>query len=194
MNKFLYIIVITFFLSACNGPSDKTPVYGTVDTSAIAADTTIQKAIENTYEYHNTIVMSPKLVYDVLGVGKSKARGEYLVIKRFNEGERDTLIRRERRGPILKTFVADIDGNKNNEIYLVTDTGNLILFGVEEWNDGDPILIELAGADKLKPELFDSIYYDDNAIVVRSGNNAKFTYYYFGAKKGSALQLTKTTN
>lgn len=193
MNKLLYILAVSLFLSACNnGTTNKTPVYGEIDSNAIAADTIVQKAIESSYEFHKTLVVNPKLVYDVIGIGKSKARGEYMVIKRFNENDRDTLIRRERTGPIVNTFVADIDGNKNNEIYIVADSGTQYLQGVEEWNDGKPILIELGNAEKLNGVKDKKIYFEDNAVVVKATENNKQTLYYYTAKKGSTLQLTNT--
>ena len=195
MKNLLYISVLLLALGACNnGPTDKTPVYGDVDTNAIAADTLVQKAIETSYEYHKTLVVNSNLVYDVIGNGNSKARGEYMVIKRFNEAGRDTLIRRERKGPILNAWVADIDGNKNNEIYLVADSGAKYVQGVEEWNGGEPILIDLGNPDKLKGAVIESINFEDNTIVIKATENDKTTLYYYGAKKGSALQLTNTKN
>jgi hypothetical protein len=193
MKNLLYISAFILALSACNnGPVDKTPVYGDVDTSAIAADTLSQKAIETSYEFHKTLVVNSNLVYDVIGSGNSKARGEYMVIKRFNDTGRDTLIRRERKGPILNAWVADIDGNKNNEIYLVADSGAKYVQGVEEWNSGEPILIDLGNPEKLKGAIIESIYFEDNAIIVKAKENNKTTLYYYGVKKGSALQLTNT--
>lgn len=55
-------------LASCsNGNKETIPVVGEFDSTAIAADTTMQLGFESSYEFHKTLAVHEKLVYDVVG-------------------------------------------------------------------------------------------------------------------------------
>ena len=117
------IVLISLILTACtqHTPSDKTPVVGeAVDSVAIANDTVQQENIEGSYEYAQTIIVSPKLAYDVRGYGGPTSRGQYCILRRGIDNKADTVVQGERIGIIINAFTADLNKNGQEEIYVVT--------------------------------------------------------------------------
>ena len=122
MNKQAIIIfIVSVILSACNNGSVKNsvPETGSIDSTAIAQDTAMQTAIESSYEYHKTLNVSEKLVYDIIAYGGSASIGQYAIISRGADNKPDTVAHGEREGIIVNTFLADLNKNGNNEIYIV---------------------------------------------------------------------------
>jgi hypothetical protein len=193
--KFLRFVipVVLASLLACNTtPEQKKPVIGTVDSLSIASDTVMQLGIERSYEYHKSIVANSKLVYDIIGFGGSATKGEYAILQRGADNRADTIVKGPREGTIVNAFLADLNGNKISEIYIVTQSvgsgsyANITAFEIEAKN-AVPI--------SYKPETengymgHDSVYIEGNKIarvfpVYKSGDpnccptggSAKVTY------------------
>jgi hypothetical protein len=116
------LALVSLLLTACNQtkPTSQIPVVGyAVDSAAIAQDTLQQKSIEQSYEYAQTVVVNPKLVYDVRAYGGPASHGEYCIIRRGADNKPDTVVQTKRKGIILKAFTADLNKNEKEEIYIV---------------------------------------------------------------------------
>ncbi len=115
--------IISLLLYSCNQnkPTSKIPEVGeAVDSASIALDTIQQKSLEESYEYAQTVVASPKLVYDVRAYGGPPSHGEYCIIRRGADNRPDTVVQGERFGVIVSAFTADLNDNGNEEIYIVS--------------------------------------------------------------------------
>ena len=117
------IILISLILTACNQnkPAEsQIPVVGeAVDSAAIAQDTFGQKSLEASYEYAQTVIVNPKLVYDIRAYGGPASHGEYAILRRGADNKTDTVVMAERFGTIVNTFTADLNHNGKEEIYVV---------------------------------------------------------------------------
>ncbi len=82
-------------------------------------DTVMQKGFESSYEFHKTLTVHEKLVYDVVGYGGSSSNGEYAILRRGADNKADTVMKGKREGVIADAFIADSNKNKREEIYVV---------------------------------------------------------------------------
>ena len=119
MRNFLFLVSCFSFLVSCQGNQNQIPVVGSLDSSAIAIDTIMQKEFESSYEFHKTLTVHEKLVYDVVGYGGSASAGEYAILRRGADNKADTVMKGARDGIIAEAFVADSNQNKREEIYVV---------------------------------------------------------------------------
>lgn len=115
----LFLSSIIYCLSSCNQHSNPIPTVGSLDSSAIAIDTIMQKGFESSYEFHKTLTVHEKLVYDVVGYGGSSSNGEYAILRRGSDNKADTVMKGKREGIIADAYVADSNNNKREEIYVV---------------------------------------------------------------------------
>ncbi len=114
-------VFCSLFSVSCQSPRDKTPVLGDLDSSAIAIDTNMQKGFESSYEFHKTLVVSTHLVYDVVAYGGPASSGEFAILRRGADNKADTVMKDFRNGMIADAFLADSNGNKKEEIYVVVE-------------------------------------------------------------------------
>jgi len=117
------LVIFSLILTACNQnkpAADRIPVVGdSVDASAIANDTIQQKSIEQSYEYAQTVIVNPKLVYDLRAYGGPASHGEYAILRRGADNTTDTVVMAERFGTIVNAFTADLNHNGKEEVYIV---------------------------------------------------------------------------
>jgi hypothetical protein len=119
MKTCLFLLSIVYCLSSCNQHSNQIPIVGSFDSSAIAMDTVMQKGFESSYEFHKTLTVHEKLVYDVVGYGGSSSQGEYAILRRGADNKTDTVMKGARNGIIADAFLADSNNNKREEVYVV---------------------------------------------------------------------------
>ncbi len=119
MRNFLFLVFGFSFLVSCQSNSNKIPVVGSLDSAAIAIDTVMQKGFESSYEFHKTLTVHEKLVYDVVGYGGSSSVGEYAILRRGADNKTDTVMKGARNGIIADAFLADSNNNKKEEVYVV---------------------------------------------------------------------------
>lgn len=100
--RFLSPLILTtsLFLFSCNQNNTAPTEFGTVDSLAVAADTSMQLGIESSYEFHKTLVASDTLVYDIVGYGGNATKGELAVLKRGANNKADTVFKQTREGMI----------------------------------------------------------------------------------------------
>ncbi len=115
----LLLSAICCLLCACTQNQNQIPVVGSLDSTAIAIDTVMQKGFESSYEFHKTLTVHEKLVYDVVGYGGSASAGEYAILRRGADNKTDTVMKGKRDGIIADAFLADSNNNRREEIYLV---------------------------------------------------------------------------
>ncbi len=118
--ELLFLVSCVLCLVSCQSNSDKTPVVGSLDSSLVALDTTMQKGFESSYEFHKSLVVNEKLVYDVIGFGGPASGGEFAILRRGADNKADTVEKGIRKGIIADAFLADSDRNGKQEIYFVT--------------------------------------------------------------------------
>lgn len=112
------LLGVACFLSSCHSNSNQPPVVGSIDTAAIASDTAMQLGLESSYEVHHTMVINPNLVYDLLASGTA-TKGEYIIIRRGEKNQSDTLARGERFGKVIGfTNSPGKNGGDQIQIYL----------------------------------------------------------------------------
>jgi hypothetical protein len=114
--------VISIVLCSCNQNSNKEEqtATGGIDSAAIARDTATQKSIDNSYEFATTLAFGPNLVYDIRAFGGPASRGNFAIIRRAGNNKPDTVVQGIRYGAVINAFTADLDTNKESEIYIVT--------------------------------------------------------------------------
>lgn len=100
MRFFLPFVFCVMLLVSCRQNKDNTPVLGSLDSTAIALDTTMQLGLESSYEFHKTIPVNTHLVYDVVGFGGSVSKGEYAILRRGAGNQSDTVQKGIRYGLI----------------------------------------------------------------------------------------------
>ena len=116
--SFAHLLICSFF-SSCQTNQNQVPVLGSLDSSAIALDTNMQKGFESSYEFHKTLPVNEKLVYDVVGYGGSASQGEFAILKRGADNRPDTVMKGKREGMIGETFLADSNKNQKPEVCIV---------------------------------------------------------------------------
>jgi len=119
MRNFLFLVSCIALLVSCQNNSNQIPVVGSLDSAAIAIDTIMQKGFESSYEFHKTLIVHEKLVYDVVGYGGSSSQGEYAILRRGADNKTDTVMKGVRNGIIADAFLADSNKNKKEEVYVV---------------------------------------------------------------------------
>lgn len=115
----LLTCVLCFVSCNQNQNQSKIPVVGMLDSVAIAQDTTMQKGFESSYEFHKTLTVHEKLVYDIVGYGGSSSKGEYAILRRGADNKVDTVTKGVRDGIIADAYLADSNKNKREEVYIV---------------------------------------------------------------------------
>ena len=119
VSRLSYIVYCLLSFTSCNQNQNQIPVVGSLDSSAIAIDTVMQKGFESSYEFHKTLTVHEKLVYDVVGYGGSSSQGEYAILRRGADNKTDTIMKGKRDGIIADAFLADSNKNRREEIYVV---------------------------------------------------------------------------
>ena len=120
----LFLLLLVCSLSSCHSNKHQPPEVGSIDTAAIAADTTMQLGLEGSYEVHHTIVIHPNLVYDILASGTA-SKGDYTIIRRSENNQSDTLARGEREGKVIGfTNSKGKNGGDEIQIYLEKTDSN----------------------------------------------------------------------
>lgn len=169
-NIFLLLSLTLSVLCSCNSANQTPDGFGTIDTQAIAADTLMQKAIENSYEYHATLIQNEKLVYDVIGWGETY-KGQLAIVRRAADNRADTLIVVERSGGVQKAFITDLDADGGKEVLvaLYNSSGKLdAISGCEVLEPASPLLLSFKNTNMLTS---DSVWYNgtDALTIIRYG-------------------------
>ncbi len=169
------ILIVSVILSACNGGSNKNsiPETGSIDSTAIAQDTSMQTAIESSYEYHKTLNASEKLVYDIIAYGGSATKGQYAIIRRGFDNKPDTIAQGERKGIIVNTFLADLNKNSDEDIYIILQSADsnknhgVIVYEIDKLGRADPLSspISLNCDSNNGYKGMDSIYIDGKFLI-----------------------------
>lgn len=95
-----FIVLFALLLFSCGQNNNADTGFGTIDSLAIAADTTMQLGIESSYEYHKTIAATDTVAYDIVGYGGSASKGELAVLRRGANNKADTVLKQTREGMI----------------------------------------------------------------------------------------------
>ena len=106
-------------LVSCQNNQNQIPVVGSFDSSAIALDTVMQKGFESSYEFHKTLTVNEKLVFDVVAYGGPASKGEFAILRRGADNKTDTVVKEKRNGIIADAFLADSNKNKVMEVYVL---------------------------------------------------------------------------
>ncbi|MCS6935825.1 MAG: hypothetical protein NZM35_11870 [Chitinophagales bacterium] len=126
----LFCLALGLFHS-CKAPDKGPPVLGSIDTAAIAADTAMQLAMENSYEFSQTLVAGTELVYDVVAWGTPRS-GRIAFIRRGGDNRPDTLLSEGRLGTVRQIFITDLDADKQPEVIAFTSVADsLYVIGCE---------------------------------------------------------------
>lgn len=105
-------------LFSCNPNNNNSqPEFGTIDSKAIAADTTMQLAMESSYEFHKTLTINNSEVIDVVAWG-APMQGEYALMHRNAAGS-DTIAKTPRKGRIKECWLTDLNANGKAEIIAI---------------------------------------------------------------------------
>ncbi len=172
-NTFGFLLIAAILLSACQHKSDYPALVGSIDSLAIASDTTTQLGIEASYEYHQTLALNENEVFDVVAYG-SPAKGEVAFIFRNAEGLKDTVAKAERAGIVKACWFTDLNKNNQPEIMLVLqsyDTSkfeSLLGFEMQKEKSAIPIKFNI---DLLKQYVQeyrgkDTMYYERDAEII----------------------------
>lgn len=161
MARLVIILFTGLFLAACTqpgGPSQQ-DTFGIIDTVAIAGDTTMQKGMEVSYEYHQTLPITEQEVYDVLAWGKP-SDGHVMLVRR-TKAEKDTVLITERHGQVLNGWTSDLNKNGFKEIMLLTRYANapVQLIACELTKAKEPTKLTYENGAGIAG--WDSIYYDE---------------------------------
>lgn len=158
--KHINTLTLVFFFSSCNQQSNQIPVLGSLDTAAIAMDTVMQKGFESSYEFHKTLTVHEKLVYDVVGYGGPSSNGEYAILRRGADNKADTIMKGKREGIIVDAVITDVYDDENEK---VGDQVYLIIQQTGRESHGNVIGKYLDGAriefNQEFPESFDTLQY-----------------------------------
>lgn len=114
---FLLLCVALF---SCNPNNNTQPQFGTLDTQAIAADTTMQLAMESSYEFHKTLNLNSNEVIDAVAWGAPK-QGEYALMFRDTLGS-DTIAKTMRNGRVKDCWLTDLNANGKPEVIAIIQT------------------------------------------------------------------------
>lgn len=110
-------LLISVALFSCNPNNNSQPEFGTIDSQAIAADTTMQLAMESSYEFHKTLTINSNEVIDVVAWG-SPQQGEYALMHRNSTGN-DTIAKTLRKGRIKECWLTDLNANGKAEVIAI---------------------------------------------------------------------------
>lgn len=118
-SKFAFIIIAILCLASCTSkPKDTRPVVGNLDSAAIAADTTMQLGLEQSYEFIKTLTVTNNVVYDVIAWG-TPSKGLLCFVYRDEKGVLDTVLETTRLGIIKDCWVSDMNKNGKPEVIAV---------------------------------------------------------------------------
>ena len=117
-SPYFILMIGTLLFSSCNQNQNQVPELGSIDSTVIAQDTVMQKAIESSYEYSKSLTVSEKLVYDVVAFGGPASRGEYAIIRRAEDDKPDTVAHENRNGIIANTNIDHLS-KQGNPVILV---------------------------------------------------------------------------
>ena len=192
------VIIFSLLLNSCtqNKPASQIPVVGeAVDSAAIALDTIQQKSIESSYEYAQSVVVNPKLVYDIRGYGGPSSHGDFAILRRGADNKADTVAKGERKGIIVNAFKGDLNINGREEIYIVmrnpTPFATSYVSGFEFDDKGNATPIAFGDPDKVgtingaiphnaNDTLADTVYKHNNELIkaYTLGKNEVLKYSY----------------
>jgi hypothetical protein len=126
-SSLLFLSVFTLLLAGCQDHKDPSiENFGQIDSSLIAADTTMQVNMDRSYEFQKTLVKNDTEVYDFLAYDKPKGssnpewESKFIVIRRTST-RRDTVIKDFRFGPVKGLTLADMDQDGRPEILFYED-------------------------------------------------------------------------
>jgi len=172
-NIFLLAFACLLLVSCNQNPNQPSTIVGTVDSTAIAADTSTQVNLENSYEYAKSLSVHEHLVFDIRAFGGPASKGEYAIIRRAADNKPDTVAHGTRQGIIADAFLADLNSNKEPEIYLIVQSADSLksedLIAYEVSTDGSLTRINVP-ADFRKDRTHDyagrdSIYVDEKGLI-----------------------------
>jgi len=169
-NLLVSSILIATVLCSCSQKKQgeaKIVEVGDMDSSAIAQDTSMQLAFENSYEYSKTLNVSKNLAFDVRAYGGSASKGEFAIIRRGADNKPDTIFKSERNGVIMDSWASDLNGNGEPEVMVITQTtgenkkASINAIEVTAGESAKPILYSTKLLKELAHEYKgnDSIYY-----------------------------------
>lgn len=168
----LFMFFITLLISSCNNkPKDTRPFVGSLDSAAIAADTTMQLGLEQSYEFHKTLPVNKNVVYDVIAWG-TPTKGLLSFVYRNEKGVLDTVLETSRLGIVKECWVSDMNKNGKPEVMAVLQNNdskklqNLIAVEVGEGR----IIEELKFDIKLPKEVLSKYHGQDNIYYVAKDN------------------------
>jgi hypothetical protein len=64
----------------------------------------MQKGFESSYEFHKTLTVNEKLVFDVVAYGGPASKGEFAILRRGADNKSDTVMKEIRDGVIADAF------------------------------------------------------------------------------------------
>lgn len=121
-------MVLGLCLTACqNKPTAQENVFGELDSTKVAMDTTMQVNMDRSYEYQKTLVENDTTVYDFLAYDKPKGvnsevwESKFIVIKRTINTQ-DTVIKEYREGPVKGLSLCDLNGDGKRDILFYEET------------------------------------------------------------------------
>ena len=117
-----FLSAFALLLSGCQDHKDPSiENFGQIDSSLIAADTTMQVNMDRSYEFQKTLVKNDTEVYDFLAYDKPKGssspewESKFIVIRRTTSAS-DTVIKDIRSGIVRSLWLSDLDENGKPEI------------------------------------------------------------------------------
>lgn len=122
LSIFDFLFFILFVFNSCNQKGNQASE-GNLDLKAIASDTTMQLGMESSYEYAKSIIISSNLVYDIQASG-SLAKGNYYILRRSSNNQKDTVARGARVGKVVNVLTADLNKDNNPEIYIALQSAD----------------------------------------------------------------------
>lgn len=165
-------LLVTILLSSCNNKSkDTRPFVGSLDSAAIAADTTMQLGLEQSYEFNRTLPVNKNVVYDVIAWG-TPTKGLLSFVYRNDKGVLDTVVEMNRLGIVKDCWVSDMNKNGKPEVMAVLQNNdsrklqNLIAVEVGEGR----IIEELKFDIKLPKNVLSKYNGQDNIYYVAKEN------------------------
>ena len=129
MHRYFPLLILSVLVSLftdCSNKPAPTETFGELDTTVIAADTSMQVNIDHSYEYQKTLVQNDTTVYDFLAYDRPQKgsntiwESKFIVIKRTNTRQ-DTVIKDNRVGPVKGLCLADLDHDGRPEILFYED-------------------------------------------------------------------------
>ena len=125
---FIFYIGICMFLASCSNPlpAPDPQQEQEVLMKQLAADTGMQLAIENSYEFRKNLVWTTQQAYDVVAGGSPSAGGRWFVLS-INKNGTDTIWRSEHPAKMTDALLSDPDGNRSPEIFLCFKDGWQVL-------------------------------------------------------------------